>query len=796
MTDPTNNVVARLQEAGYCPKAAGTNKWSSKCPGHDGDGFNLSVERADDGRTLLHCHAHGCLPEAILGPLGLKLRDLFPEDPSRANGKARRNGKPRAFPTPEAALATTIGKLGKPTASWVYHHADGTTALKVYRFDPPDARKEFRPVHPTPLGWALGDPPGALPLYHLPQLASAERIFIGEGEKVADLLFGLGLTASTSAHGSKSSGKTDWAPLAGKVLVVLPDNDRPGESYLKAVLGHLARLNSRPTVYVVRLTDLWRTDAPVPQGGDIAELLTDGVPEGWGPEDCRAHLERVAERTPLEDLDALPDPSHEQVEPNESDEDPHRLARIYLGRVQHPEGLTLRFWRQEWHRWDGTAYRVAPDAEVKAELTSTVKEEFDRLNRQAIGASSGSDSRPKVKPVTTKLISNVTQALTGMALLRVKDVPAAPAWISPYKDWDALDLLPARNALIHLPSLLAGLPCTIAPTPALFCSYALDFDFDRHAPKPTKWFEFLAQLWEDDHQSIELLQEWFGYLLTADTSQQKMLMLIGPKRSGKGTIARILRALISPDNVASPTLSKLAYPFGLAPLLGKRAAIISDARLSGRTDQAIVVERLLSITGEDSQSIDRKHREDWEGKLSVRFLLISNELPRLTDASAALPSRMLVLKLTKSFLGHEDRKLLTKLLPELPGILLWAIEGWRRLHERGHFLQPESARDLAEEMEDLASPIGAFLKDCCRVDRFSQTNTRDLFRCWKRWCDIKGIDRPGNEQNFGRNLRAAVPHLTTTPTRQSGKQVRFYVGVALVHPPDEDREERDDRDAF
>src|SRR6185369_16875577 len=135
-----------------------------------------------------------------------------------------------------------------------------------------------------------------------------------------------------------------------------------------------------------------------------------------------------------------------------------------------------------------------------------------------------------------------------------------------------------------------------------------------------------------------------------DTSQQKILMIVGPKRAGKGTIGRILTAVLGSANVAAPTLGGLANNFGVAPLLGKPVALISDARFSGRSsEQAIVVERLLSISGEDMLTIDRKNREPLTVKLPTRFTILTNELSRLTDASAALPSRLLVLQLTRSW---------------------------------------------------------------------------------------------------------------------------------------------------
>ena len=108
----------------------------------------------------------------------------------------------------------------------------------------------------------------------------------------------------------------------------------------------------------------------------------------------------------------------------------------------------------------------------------------------------------------------------------------------------------------------------------------------------------LGFVWPDDPDSILLLQEYIGYVLSGRTDMQKMLLLIGPTRSGKGTIARILAELVGRKHAAGPTLASLGTNFGMSPLLGKPLAIISDARL-GNTPTHTVVERLLSITGED-----------------------------------------------------------------------------------------------------------------------------------------------------------------------------------------------------
>ena len=217
------------------------------------------------------------------------------------------------------------------------------------------------------------------------------------------------------------------------------------------------------------------------------------------------------------------------------------------------------------------------------------------------------------------------------------------------------------------------------------------------------------------------------------------------------------------------------------PLIGKPLAIISDARLGGRTDASAVVERLLAITGEDTITVDRKYREPWTGRLPTRFLILTNELPRLTDASGALASRFIVLLLTRSFYGQEDLTLEGRILRECPDILHWALTGYDRLRARGHFVQPASAEQAAEELADLGSPVGVFVRERCVVNHFLCVECEILFVAWKQWCGEQHRDHHGTIQTFGRDLRAAVPTLATIQGRDSktGNRHRYYQGVGL-----------------
>jgi putative DNA primase/helicase len=374
-------------------------------------------------------------------------------------------------------------------------------------------------------------------------------------------------------------------------------------------------------------------------------------------------------------------------------------------------------------------------------------------------------------------VSDVIDALASVCNLDSRIEP--PAWLHSMDAYPAADeMFPVMNGLLHLPS-----GELYPPTPDYFGLSASDVAFAPDAPAPAHWHAFLADLFGADMEAVATLQDWFGYALAPNTSQQKILLVVGPRRSGKGTIARVMTAMLGRNSVAAPTLTGLQSNFGLAPLIGKPLAIISDARLGGRSDQAVIAERLLSVSGEDSITIDRKFMPSWTGRLPTRFMVLTNELPRIADSSGALAGRFVVLVLERSFFGKEDLGLAGRLLAELPAILNWALVGYRRLRQRGHFIQPASATEAVEELEALGSPVKAYIRDRCRVGRGHAIPAELLYQDWRAWCEANGRREPGNKQTFGRDLKATVPGLRTTQPRDGETRFRQYEGITLETQP-------------
>ncbi|QNN21807.1 hypothetical protein HED60_05810 [Planctomycetales bacterium ZRK34] len=441
-------------------------------------------------------------------------------------------------------------------------------------------------------------------------------------------------------------------------------------------------------------------------------------------------------------------------------------ARAYLREFHdHPDAATLRTCAGLVMAWQDNRYVAIEDAALKHRLQPWLHDALRYIYNK-------STRQMELVPFESNP-STTHQALETIRHYTHLDATTTPPkWLIGHNEQpDPRELLPCRTLNLHIPT-----ERIVAATPALFTTNALDFDYDAHALVPSRWLNFLRGLWPDDPQSVDLLQEWFGYSLTLDTRQQKMLLIVGPRRSGKGTIGRVLTQLVGPANVCGPTTTSLAGTFGLQPLIGKSLAIVSDARFHGESILT-VIERLLCISGEDTLTIDRKHLPSVTMKLPTRFVFFTNELPRLADASGALAGRFLTLRLTRSFYGQEDLHLTDKLLAELPGILLWAIQGWLRLRQRGHFVQPDSVTDAIRELEDLASPVGAFVRECCVVGPGQRIWIDDLYGAWQEWCHRDGRSVVSTKQSFGRDLAAVVSALRT---RVSSANRRFYEGVALA----------------
>jgi phage/plasmid-associated DNA primase len=121
------------------------------------------------------------------------------------------------------------------------------------------------------------------------------------------------------------------------------------------------------------------------------------------------------------------------------------------------------------------------------------------------------------------------------------------------------------------------------------------------------------------------------------------------------------------------------------------------------------------------------------------------------------------------------------------------MDGLRSLKAIDAFIEPQSSTDAIMTLQDLVSPISAFIRDRCDVGAKHEVPVDELYRAWRSWCEDEGRDRPGSAATFGKNLRAKIAGVKKIRAGGDDAREYRYVGIRLKQQwpgprtyPDED----------
>jgi putative DNA primase/helicase len=467
-----------------------------------------------------------------------------------------------------------------------------------------------------------------------------------------------------------------------------------------------------------------------------------------------------------------------------SKETPLKSAEIFKS-LRHP---TLINYQNEWLSWDGGAYQA-----IEADTITAIIRQFlgdaKITSYKMVPDKANSEKKVQVEEEYPFNPKETHVKEVNAALKSICHVPRGamdpPTWLkdtpAEYAGLDPNNLISFQNGLLEVTTR------TLYPaTPFFFTRTALPINFDSNATAPTQWLAFLDDVLKARPELIGLVQEMLGYLITTDTSKQKVFMLWGRPRSGKGTILRITTALCGQRNVRFPTIKTLAGRFGLQGLIEASVAQVTDMDTENTTELSTAVSRINGVSGEDGQQIERKGIGDWEGVLDTRFVLASNTLPKLGSHTEAMLTRLLVVPFEVSVVGREDRDLTKRLIDEeLPGIMNWALDGLDRLRQRGDFAEPEESRDAKRRVKFLSNPLHGFVEEHCEMcgpDEGADKNP--VYAMFERYCTEINA-KVMTKGDFTEELQKVFPNVRAgkrrrTPTeRDQREREHTYFGIRL-----------------
>ena len=417
---------------------------------------------------------------------------------------------------------------------------------------------------------------------------------------------------------------------------------------------------------------------------------------------------------------------------------PPRFNLTDLGnaaRLVHRHGRNLRYcwlWRK-WLVWDGQRWVKDDSGEVYRLAKHTVATIYQQ-------AAAAPDDETRKALAKHAMRSEAGTRIKEMVDLARSDVPVMPG------ELDASpDLLNTESGTIDLRTgelrehRREDLITKIAPV-----------DYDPEAVAPA-WEAFLERVLPGEELRA-FVQRAVGYSATGDTSEQCMFINHGGGANGKSTFQEALSAALGDYAMRTPTEMLLArrsdgVPNDVARLKGARFVSASETEEGRRLAES----RIKDLTGQDTITARFMKAEWFDFAPTHKLWLSTNHKPEIRGTDAAIWRRIRLVPWAVTIPpAEQDKKLPIALRHELAGILAWVVRGCLQWRREG-LQAPDEVRKATGEYRAEMDVLAGFLVECCELDTGHWEYAKDLYECYKRWCDENG-ERPEPQRKFGGRL--------------------------------------------
>ena len=341
---------------------------------------------------------------------------------------------------------------------------------------------------------------------------------------------------------------------------------------------------------------------------------------------------------------------------------------------------------------------------------------------------------PKGRSITPSFVKTVLQNITGLCHLSNKF--EINSWLSLRSDYE-ITTIPTNSGCLVVSKNEKTSVELIPSSSDFFSCNLLPFPYDKSSKCPI-WEGFLKEMIPDS-KSRDFLQEWFGYNLTPMTSFGKFVNFFGEGANGKTVILTVLRALLGDKNVSSVNFESFnsARTFNLASTVGKLANVIDDQTSTNKFDEGL----LKSFVSGGRITLERKNKDPFETTPTAKISMASNHLIHFKDRTDGIWRRFVAFPMTVQILDESKHN--PKMLApdwwhaqgEMSGLLNWALEGLKRLLDRGHFEEPPASKEAKRNHRLDSNPLKAFLEEAVILDKNACIGTKVLFDRYKKWAE-------------------------------------------------------------
>lgn len=263
-------------------------------------------------------------------------------------------------------------------------------------------------------------------------------------------------------------------------------------------------------------------------------------------------------------------------------------------------------------------------------------------------------------------------------------------------------------------------------------------DYDPSA-KCDRFKKFIHEISLGDPELIRLFQVMAGYCLSGDVREQIFFLFIGTGGNGKSVLVEVLAELLgSYACTAAPGLlvekRHDEHPTEIYDLKGRRLIICSETNDGSKFN----ADKLKKLTGDGTLKARPMRGDFVEFPMYGKIVLLTNNLPRITGRDRGIWRRIFPISFDAIFEGdRKDKHLKDKLLKELPGILNWAVEGFKLFLQEG-FKLPASSKKLLMQYRDQEDVLLDFTDAWLHPQEGIKTALTEVLKAYRRVCQTEG----------------------------------------------------------
>jgi P4 family phage/plasmid primase-like protien len=283
---------------------------------------------------------------------------------------------------------------------------------------------------------------------------------------------------------------------------------------------------------------------------------------------------------------------------------------------------------------------------------------------------------------------------------------------------------------------------TIPHDPKYLAINQIPHEYHRGAKFSGRVTEEFVKFAVPDEADREMLWQYFGYCMTADSSLQKFLIFKGQGGTGKSQLIKIIEAIIGRENISNVSLEELSENFYPALLIGKLLNSCADIPSNALESVAAI----KKITGEDLIIGNKKFGSMINFHSYAKLIFSANEIPiNIDEKSEALYRRMLIIKIDRKPV-KKNIHLWDELKAEINYSLMKACEALERMYKIGYFIESPNSKSNVEELYMEADNIMAFVIERTKAIDGKSTKSSVLYEEYKKYCedgDRKVVGRSG-----------------------------------------------------